>query len=197
MRSASLRAFITSTTVLVALASYAAAGSHAHHRSTPITGPGFNRDDDPGFFGRMGKDERNDFLTKDNNPEVQGSAFGRSTAAQAGSNSAASQRPVLVPSATPSRGISPIPSATPGGTHSSVSPIPSATPGGTHSSVSPIPSATPGGTHTAPSPGGAAIGPIIDDPNAMVTPKTQIPSATSGGTRSSVSPIPSATPGRR
>ena len=182
MRSASLRAFITSTTVLVALASYVAAGSHAHHRSTPITDPGFNRDDNPGSFGRMGKDERNDFLTKDNNPEVQGSAFGRSTAAQAGSNSAASQRPVLVPSATPSRGISPIPSATPGGTHSS---------------VSPIPSATPGGTHTAPSPGGAAIGPIIDDPNAMVTPKTQIPSATSGGTRSSVSPIPSATPGRR
>jgi len=170
VRSASLRAFITSTTVLVALASYVAAGPHARHRSTSITGPGFNRDDN-----RMGKDERNDFLTKDNNP---------------------SQRPVLVPSATPSRGISPIPSATPGGTHSSVSPIPSATPGGTHSSVSPIPSATPGGIHTAPSPGGAAIGPINDDPNSMVTPKTQIPSAIPG-TRSSVSPIPSPPPGSR
>src|SRR6516165_765458 len=167
MRSANLRAFITSTTVLVALASYVAAGSHAHHRSTPITGPGFNRDDNPGSFGRMGKDERNDFFTKDNNPGVQGSAFGRSTAGQAGSNSAASQRPVLVPSATPSRGISSIPSA------------------------------TPVGTGTAPSPGGAAIGPITDNPNAMVMPKTQIPSATLGATRSSVSPIPTRTPGRR
>ena len=143
MRSASLRAFITSTTVLVALASYVAAGPHAHHRSTSITGPGFNRDDN-----RMGKDERNDFLTKDNNP---------------------SQRPVLVPSATPV-----------------VRPTPNA-----------IPSATLGGTRTNPSQGGAAIGPINDDPSSMVTPKTQIPSATPGGARSSVSPIPTPPLGSR
>ena len=136
----------------------------------------------------MGKDERNDFFTKDNNPGVQGSAFGHVTVAPAGSKNAASQRPVLVPSATPSHGISPIPSATP-----VVRPTPNA-----------IPSATPGGTGSALSPGGAAIGPITDDPNAMVTPKTQITGATPGGTRSalsrdgaatSVSPIPSPPPG--
>jgi hypothetical protein len=201
MKSIAVRTVIGTAVCSVALVSYVVAGAGSGHNS----GPGFNADNNPGFLGRMGKDEHNDFFNSANNPGVQGSAFGRSTAQKASANgmlhrneqatsnlfnnsdwsaNAKSRRPNPVPSATPSQGISPIPSATPGGSHPPSpppipSPIPSATPGGTHSSPSPIPSATPGGTHSSPSP---------------------IPSATPGGSHPPVnppgiSPIPSATPG--
>jgi hypothetical protein len=207
MKSIALRTVIGTAVCSVALVSYVVAGAGSGHRhsNSHNSGPGFSADNNPGFLGRMGKDEHNDFFNSANNPGVQGSAFGRSTAQKASANgtlhrneqatsnlfnnsdwtaNAKSRRPNPVPSATPSQGISPIPSATPGGSHPPSpppipSPIPSATPGGTHSSPSPIPSATPGGTHWSPSP---------------------IPSATPGGSHPPVnppgiSPIPSATPG--
>jgi hypothetical protein len=116
---------------------------------------------------------------------------------------------------SPFPGVSPIPSATPGGTHSSPSPIPSATPGGDHPSpspeptetpgdhgVSPIPSATPGGTHSGVSPIPSAT-PGGDHPSPSPEPTetpgdhgvSPIPSATPGGDHPSPSPEPTETPG--
>ena len=182
-----------------AVVSYAVAGQHEGRRS----GPGFTSDNNPGVLGRTAKDGRGGLFNSQNNPGVLGSEFGRTTASGVRSTqpaavfgqgtigadnrtqavAAASRRehnkghqPLTIPGV----GVSPIPSATPGGTHSAPSPIPSATPAkpgkGGFPGVSPIPSATPGGTHSAPSP---------------------IPSATPGGTHSAPSPIPSATPGGR
>ena len=161
----------------IALVSYVSAGGarHGHgqgrgHRS----GPAFASDNNPGFQGKIGRDEHNDFFTSDSNGAGKtGSESGRATAEKA-SATADLQRGASAPvvGAGPKEQIlsgalqnrmvntgrtkhphpSPIPSATPGGTHPGPSPIPSATPGGTHPSPSPIPSATPGGPSPDPSP---------------------------------------------
>ena len=219
MKTIALRSLLVTIICFGGIVSYGLAGSHGggHGRSHQATsGPGFSSDDNPGFLGRMGKDEHNDFFTKDNNPGVQGSAFGRSTAAQAGDShqqttsllenaASSSRRPDPVPSATPSRGISPIPSATPGS--GGIDPIPSATPGG-HSgvsdastmlsshAVSPIPSATPGGSHPpsplpVPSPIPSATIPAHPPAGFGISP---IPSATPSR---GINPVPSATPGQK
>ena len=153
----------------IALVSYVSAGNGGHGRGQGRghhSGPGFNSDNNPGLLGKIGRDEQNDFFTSDGNPGKIGSEFGRATADKASANTELHRNesaPVVDRGPKEQRVIglfenkmvatshnkrphpSPIPSATPGGTHPSPSPIPSATPGGTHPSPSPIPSATPGG----------------------------------------------------
>src|SRR2546421_13033264 len=88
MRSTAFQAFLASTLCTAGLVSAVFAGPHAGHAqlSNQKAGPGFSSNNNPGFFGRMGKTEHNDFLNRDNNPGVQGSAFGRATATHAGAN---------------------------------------------------------------------------------------------------------------
>src|SRR5437588_8438119 len=90
MKSTVFRSLLTTALCSAGLVSYGVAASHAGHghANQRNSGPGFSRDENPGFFGRMGKDEHNDFFTRGNNPGVQGSAFGQATAAQAGATAA-------------------------------------------------------------------------------------------------------------
>ncbi len=160
----------------IALVSYVSAGNGGHGRGQGRghhSGPGFNSDNNPGILGKIGRDEQNDFFTSDGNPGKIGSEFGRATADKASANTELHRNesaPVVDrgPKEQSVTGLfenkrvdashnkrphpSPIPSATPGGTHSSPSPIPSATPGGDGGPdvlfpIDPTPKGTPGDPH--------------------------------------------------
>jgi hypothetical protein len=139
MKSTTFRTVVATAVCSGALVSYVVAGpGHNHQRANSRkSGAVLSATNNPALLGSVGKDQPNNFFVSPKSSSVQVSALGKSAAGNISSKPTLQQnnnlttttpkfffsgdwianakpyRPNPVPNATPSRGISAIPSATP------------------------------------------------------------------------------------